>query len=345
VKKLVTKKASIRQPKPVPVRKAPRQPDLEGLGVESKPLDPGSMLARRRPQRYDVMAACSSAGESSDDTTLESARSCTSIQRRSREDERAQIMKGLSEDARERKKTYENLEAPLKKIREKSRANDANGLLYLAVQTAKPPPFGGLKLRQIRDVDRDREIAALIDVIREKREEVQKRRDSRSEDVIHIGAMEVPIGKCGHSEGSGQRELPRECERVPAWEDAEIIQLAAIAKSYVDCLPVEETVIRAGSSPSLDTGLFIFAGLPVDIPGVGDGASIADRLDCLDQFIEQGLGADIAERAKASVRSLSFASGDEDEFRAIFSSRALLCYFPFVQHYVFCEAFGKSPAR
>jgi hypothetical protein len=87
--------------------------------------------------------------------------------------------------------------------------------------------------------------------------------------------------------------------------------------------------------------LFIFAALPLDIPGVGDGASVGDRIDCLDQFLEQGLGAELLNRAKESVRSFVFGEGDEDEFRAIFSDRSLLCYFPFVMYYIFCETFEK----
>jgi hypothetical protein len=96
-----------------------------------------------------------------------------------------------------------------------------------------------------------------------------------------------------------------------------------------------------GALPSSETGFFIFSGLPVDIPGLHDCDSMADRLDCLDQFIEQGLGAELLGRAKATVRELSFAVGNLDEFQAIFSNRTLLSYFPFVEHYVFCENFGK----
>jgi hypothetical protein len=87
--------------------------------------------------------------------------------------------------------------------------------------------------------------------------------------------------------------------------------------------------------------LFIFTGLPLDIPGIGEGASITDRIDCLDQFLEQGLGVELLEKAKTSVRNLIFATGDENEFRSIFSNRTLLSYFPFVQHYIFCESFAK----
>jgi hypothetical protein len=316
----------IRRPKPSQ-RRRPRTPlRLDGLEIEAKGIDPESIVPKRRVPRYDVMATHSDSQTGLPVQTQEE-----------RQSERAQILRDLADDARERRRAYEHLEAPLKKIREKSRFASEDGLLYLAVQSAKPPPFGAIKLRQMSEVDRTKEIELLCDLIREKRKEVQRRRESdaaKSDDFIAIGSTDPH---------SGPGPLHAEYEQVSSADDTDMIEMTAIAKSVFDFPPTEFPAGVGEVSPSIDTGLFLFTGLPLDIPGMKACGSIEDRLDCLQQFLEQGLGADMAERAKNCVRGIVAGSIGNEQFGQVFSNQGVLVYFPFVQHLVFCEQFGKPP--
>jgi hypothetical protein len=270
-----------------------------------------------------------------------------------REEDRVKIMKQLADESKQRRKSYDQVEAPFKKIKEQAKGSGDDGNeegLWLAIQAAKPAPFGALKVRGITAQDRQREIQLLMDLIREKREEVQRAKEAQAqvrEDVVIIGSVEVPIDLPAKSRHQSEQPTPR--SRVPEYgslsaaDAADLIGVTAFGKSLLDIPPSDDEGKPAnGISASSETGFFIFTGLPLDIPGIQDVDKIEDRMDCLQQFLEQGLGSELTETAKNCVRRIGLGEAKPSEFGKVFSNRGLIAYFPFVQHYIFCEALVGS---
>lgn len=338
-------------------RKPPAERDVSGLAVCAVGVDPMSMMQKRVQAKYDVMSSKSSVASgltldgscASREEFDEMRRKEIKLRQKMREEERAKVMKELSEDAKHRKKAYEQMEAPFKKIREKQLAQEKEtqeeDKLFLTIEAAKPPPVG---TRAMKASDRQREVDLLIDLIKQRREEVQKMKVMQArmtDDVIMIGNMEVPVElpktakEKQKSSQSSQRPLQvPDLESVDAAEDQDNLAIAAIAKNTFEIPPSDDEFSQfAEFSPSKETGFFYFSGLPIDIPGVEDCDSMDDRLDCLNQFLEQGLGQEGTEEAKQVVRSISMEDGSESDFKKVFSNKGLLAYFPFVEHYIFCE--------
>lgn len=350
------------KPEEKPKRLPPPPQDVSGLAVSAVGIDHNAMMVKKVVPKYDIMSSkCSSAASG-----LRMDDSCQSREdfdrlrvkdiedrQKEREGERARVMKELSEDAKHRKKSYDKLEAPFKRIRDKaqnpaSSEHDEDELL-MAVETAKPAPVVGMHFSKA--TERMRDVDVLVDLIRQRREDVQKSKVARArmrDDVVLIGNTEVAVDlpksrqSAQRSAQSTQRSVVIERESVDGQEDEEILMLAAIAKNILDIPPGDHEAETVGNFiPSLEAGFFYFTGLPLDIPGIADVESMEERLDCLQQFLEDGLGSEGAESAKICVRKVSLESRDPAELRKVFSNNGLLVYFPFVEHYIFCEQFAN----
>ena len=350
-----------------PAKKQPLpEADLSGLEVCAVQIDPASMMTKKVQPKYDVLSSAQSSAMSSQFSSFASGlsldESCQSkeefeklrakeIRMRHKQlaEERIRIMKELSEDAKNRKKNFDKLEAPFKKIKERAHAKDQDreeDMLFMAIETAKPPPAVGQ--HAVTAPDRVREVDVLIDLIQHRREEVQKAKVAQAkmaDDVILIGntevSVDIPKDKRKSALPSQRSVVVPDLESVDADEDNDNIALAAIAKNLLDIPPTDdESAVFGGFTASSETGYFYCNGLPIDIPSILDCDSMADRLDCIQQFLEQGLGTDGVEDAKQCIAKISYEDGTSDDFKKVFSNRGLLVYFPFVEQYIFCEHYS-----
>ena len=345
----------------------PPEADLSGLEVCAVQNDPVSMMTKKVQPKYDVMSSAQSSAVSSRYSSYASGLTLDESLCQSKEEfdklrakeirmrhkqlaeERIRIMKELSEEARNRKKNLDKLEAPFKKIKEKIHSKDQDSeedMLLLAIEAAKPPPAVGQ--HKVHAPDRVRELDVLMELIRQRREEVQKTKVAQAkmaEDVIMIGSTEVsvdvPREKRKSALSSQRSVVVPDLEPVDADEDNDNVALAAIAKNLLDIPPTDdESATFGGFAPSSETGYFYCNGLPIDIPSIQDCDSMADRLDCIQQFLEQGLGIDGVEDAKQCISNIGYSDGTATDFKRVFSNRGLLVYFPFVEQYIFCEHYS-----
>ena len=386
-----SKKPAITQPKSALKPRKPLKQKPIDLSVQAVLVDPQSFHQHRIQPKYDIMQTKSTIEQS--ELVLDG--SCKTkeefyelrakeIRKKQKENkkERLQRMHELSLEAKKRLKEFDQLEAPFKKIKDKSHATNRaenEDLLLLAVEAARPPHVGSIKNYTVED--REREINLLADLISQKREEVQhnKKLQELDDDTIMIGNVEVTVEKPKNSKGSAassSRSYAPNLTEISAYENNDLISVAAISKNFLNVPPSidsEEPKISAvmdgitGLVPtnpntvassikmnkdktieidiarmSHETGFFYFNSLPIDIPGV-DMYDIAGRIDCLVQFIEQGLGPDLLDNARQLVFEAAQMSNEAatERFKEVFTNPEEAKYYPFVQHLIFCEHFNE----
>ncbi|OHT09599.1 hypothetical protein TRFO_21489 [Tritrichomonas foetus] len=364
--RFLSKKPSIKQPKSSTsafstAKRVPKKQKVADLSIQAMGVDPASFNVHKPQQKYDVLQSKSTTETS--ELVLES--SCASKEefyelrkkelkqrQKEKEAERMQRMQELQLEAKKRLKEFDQMEAPFKKIREKSKdakkSEFVEDLLYLAIEAAKPAPVG--PIRNYSAEDRERETNLLVDLINQKREEVQhtKKLQELDDDVIVIGNVQVPVEqpktfKKQTSGSSTARSHAPPLQEIPLNENNDLIAIAAVSKNTLNIPPEDSENGIKSNEKSHETGLFYFNGLPIDIPGV-DSITCLERADCLIQFIEQGLGPEMLQEAKDFL--LVAPKMDEKEaetkFREVFSNPEEMKYYPFVQHLLFCENFKQT---
>lgn len=339
-------------------RRPPPSTTIDQLGLEVQATHiKNPAVQKRQLKKYDIMASLTSNVSSASSVASYASKAeydAARIQeiqtmQKEKEAQRIQKLKELEQEARQRQEHLNNVEAPFKKIKEKSKKEFKEEQLYMAVEVAKPPPAVQPARQKQNDKlvkEREHAIGLLADLIAEKREEVQKMKkmqEKSRDDVIMIGNMEVEIEQPKSSKSStvsSTRSIKAPNLRpISESENNDYICLASVAKNLHD-YPPEDLEGDLDCTPSKETGLFIFNGLPLDLPMIADNYALEERVDALRHFCEEGIGENAMQQVTDLLRKNHDKLPDSkviSDLCDIFKSQEMLTYYPFVQQLLYCE--------